>query len=100
MYSRGRGDNVVEYEIRELLTTGELRAEGSAMRHCVASYAQRCRTGGVAIYSLTRKDKLGRRRSLTIAIHPLARTIAEASGVTTCPRTSKVACSSPRRAAK
>jgi hypothetical protein len=47
-----RNKNLKVWRIRELLSSGELRREGAAMRHCVASYAGRCGTGGNSIWAL------------------------------------------------
>ena len=42
------------WTIREIVTRRELRSEGGAMRHCVASYEQSCVSGKAAIWSLSR----------------------------------------------
>ena len=40
------------WRIRELLSAGELAAEGHAMRHCVALYARHCLAGSCSIWTL------------------------------------------------
>ena len=42
------------WEIRELLDSDELAAEGKAMKHCVATYTEICAKGLSAIWSLGR----------------------------------------------
>jgi hypothetical protein len=72
----GRG--MRSWSIRELLSSAELRAEGSAMHHCVASYTDLCRSGLASIWSMMVEDHNGRRRVLTIDIIPISKTVVEA----------------------
>src|SRR4030095_7148989 len=41
-----------EWQLIELTSGAQLRNEGAALRHCVASYADRCRRGASQIWSL------------------------------------------------
>lgn len=43
-----------EWRVVELVSSVELRAEGTAMRHCVGSYGPRCHSGASRIFSLRR----------------------------------------------
>ena len=56
------------YSVVELLSSRDLRDEGNAMHHCVASYAESCNRGDRAIYSLTRTDKEETVREVTIEV--------------------------------
>jgi hypothetical protein len=52
----GNEKNQKRFELRELLSSRELKAEGSAMCHCVYSYAQSCFSRNVAIFSLKKNE--------------------------------------------
>jgi hypothetical protein len=60
--------NMRIWRIRELLSSAELIAEGRAMQHCVASYAQSCNRGGTTIWTLERETEDGREKILTIEL--------------------------------
>lgn len=64
----------------ELTSSGQLRSEGAAMRHCVASYAYRCHRGASSIWSLRllQGDKI--RHLLTIEVDPKRRAVIQARG--------------------
>jgi hypothetical protein len=68
--------------IQELLTDQEVREEGKAMRHCVASYARSCAKGHTSIWSLQVEEGRGgtRRRAMTIAVQNARRQITQARG--------------------
>jgi hypothetical protein len=68
------------WSIRELCSSGELRAEGSDMHHCVGSYVARCLTGQSSIWSMQVETPRGRRRVLTIEVDASARRIRQARG--------------------
>ena len=69
------------YFFRELLTSGELREEGSAMHHCVASYVTSCSSGRTHIFSMTRY----RKRVLTVEVNS-GRNIVQKRGIcNACP---------------
>jgi hypothetical protein len=48
------------YEVTELFTAQDLREEGRAMNHCVASYAHDCAAGRSSIWSLRKRTESGR----------------------------------------
>jgi hypothetical protein len=80
-----RDDERVCWRIDELTDPAALVAEGSAMRHCVASYAQRCQLGLTSIWSVRRRverrDDLGRARpQLTIELDPRSAMIVQVRG--------------------
>lgn len=57
--------NSEQYTIRQIRTGDALAEEGSAMRHCVYSYKDRCIRGTASIWSMRRND----RRLLTIEMN-------------------------------
>lgn len=68
------------WQMVELTTAAQLRAEGVALHHCVASYAYRCFVGDCRIWSLRvwRGDRV--RHLLTVEIKPTLRRIVQARG--------------------
>ena len=67
----------------ELLSRNELRLEGQAMRHCVASYVSSCALGGTSIWSLGLERRQGRRRRvMTIEVANDSRRICQIRGKT------------------
>lgn len=76
----GEAHNQRRYEIVELLSAAELRAEGSAMGHCVATYAYTCHVGRTAIFGLRVTDAEGWRQRLTVEVRLRERQIAQARG--------------------
>ena len=54
------------WTITELLTGRALFLEGQAMRHCVATYAERCAKRRTSIWSMQVENERGRHRVLTI----------------------------------
>lgn len=69
------------WQLIELTNSAQLRMEGSALRHCVASYADRCSRGMSRIWSLRfrRGEKL--HHVLTIEVDPKRRAIVQARGL-------------------
>jgi hypothetical protein len=69
------------WQMIELTNSAQLRTEGSALRHCVASYAERCSRGTSRIWSLRfrRGEKL--HHALTIEVDPKRRAIVQARGL-------------------
>ena len=66
------------YEIVELLLTEELREEGAAMQHCVASYASACASGRTSIWSVRVRLGTGRTvRLATVEVRNRDRTIVQ-----------------------
>ena len=75
--SEALGDMRV-WTISELLTGRELFLEGQAMRHCVATYAERCAKRRTSIWSMQVENQRGRHRVLTIEVDLAKRTICQA----------------------
>ena len=69
------------WQLMELTNSAQLRTEGSALHHCVASYADRCSRGMSRIWSLRfrRGEKL--HHVLTIEVDPKRRAIVQARGL-------------------
>ena len=68
-YSTGKADEKKQWNVDQLLTSTELAREGSAMHHCVKSYADSCATGNTSIWSLNTKDEYNqKKRCLTIEV--------------------------------
>ena len=66
--SKGKGESVYTYTIKQLLSGRALRDEGQAMRHCVASYAQSCVKGKCSIWSLEKITKKATEKCQTIEV--------------------------------
>jgi hypothetical protein len=66
----GTGEDRRVFETVELLTSDELREEGAAMHHCVATYAHTCVAGKTSIWSLRKRLEGGREvRLATIEVN-------------------------------
>lgn len=68
------------WQIRELLSSKELVAEGRKQKHCVASYVASCSTGVSAIYTMDFCDNDGERKLLTIEVHRKSRVVCQVRG--------------------
>src|SRR5437773_8115274 len=68
------------WTVTELLTSRALFLEGQALRHCVASYAERCARRETSIWSMCRHGSLTSQRVLTIEVNPGTGTIQTARG--------------------
>ncbi len=68
--------NQKHFEIRQLLTSHELKAEGTAMHHCVYSYAQSCYDRKIAIFSLKKNST----RVATLEVNLSTKLIVQARG--------------------
>jgi hypothetical protein len=66
-----------EWTIKELEDSDALYADGRAMRHCVYSYADRCRRGETTIWSLRLRSKDGEKRIATVEVSPARRAIVQ-----------------------
>jgi hypothetical protein len=64
----------------ELTDSAQLRKEGAALHHCVASYADRCRRGHSSIWSLRLWQGEKVRYVLTVEIDPRTRAVVQARG--------------------
>jgi PcfJ-like protein len=58
-YRAGRDDKLAIWRFRQIKTGNDLFQEGQRMRHCVASYKERCIKGEVSIWSLACEYPLG-----------------------------------------
>lgn len=76
----------------ELTNSVQLRSEGAALHHCVASYAGRCYDGTSSIWSLHlwRGERI--HRMLTVEVDPKRRAVVQARG-----RANRVATGKPLR---
>ena len=77
--SSGRAVREV-WHFREVLDTATLADEGSAMGHCVYSYARQIQSGLCSIWTLTLEDATGHWRRLTIEVRPELHQIVQARG--------------------
>jgi hypothetical protein len=59
-----------EWTIHELLTSPELYLEGRTLRHCVFTYAPKCRRGETTIWSLRLRTNQREKRMATIEVNP------------------------------
>jgi len=77
------------WQMVELTSSSQLRSEGAALHHCVASYADRCRRGASSIWSLRfwRGEKL--HHVLTVEVDPNRRAIIQARGRANRPASGK-----------
>jgi hypothetical protein len=69
------------WQLMELTNSGQLRTEGTALHHCVASYAYSCHQGLSRIWSLRlwRGERV--RHVLTIEVDPRRRAVVQARGL-------------------
>jgi hypothetical protein len=70
----------IVWQLMELTTGAQLRAEGTALHHCVASYADRCWRGASRIWSLRVRRGEKVRHVLTIEVDMKRRAVAQARG--------------------
>jgi hypothetical protein len=75
---RDGDDGDREWTVQELADSGALHSEGKAMRHCVYSYADRCRRGETSIWSLRLRVNGEEKRMVTIEVNPYRRAIIQA----------------------
>ena len=68
------------WQLIELTNGAQLRTEGSALHHCVASYADRCWRGASRIWSLRARRGEKVRRVLTIEVDLRRRMVVQARG--------------------
>jgi PcfJ-like protein len=70
----------VSWELTELTNSAQLRAEGVALQHCVASYSHSCWRGASRIWSLRRRRDSEVRSIVTVEVDPARRTVVQARG--------------------
>jgi hypothetical protein len=80
------------WQIVELTNSAQLREEGLALNHCVASYAHLCHRGNSSIWSLRRWQGEKIRPMLTIEVDPKRRAVIQARG-----KANRSASGKPRR---
>lgn len=75
------GGSAVQWCLTELTSSVELSIEGQALRHCVATYTDRCMAGISSIWSLRRREGDGAfERRYTIEVIPNTRRIIQVRG--------------------
>ncbi|MEO1616480.1 MAG: PcfJ domain-containing protein [Planctomycetota bacterium] len=81
-WTEGREDSQAwcVWTIRELRSSTALAVEGRALRHCVASYSQRCARGATSIWTLEKRTRERLQKCLTVEVVPSLRTIIQARG--------------------
>ena len=70
----------VTWHLTELVNAAQLRTEGAALRHCVASYAERCWRGRSGIWSLRLQCGEEVRHVLTVEVDMKKRAVVQARG--------------------
>lgn len=74
-------DESTRWTITELLSSKELKDEGNAMSHCVASYSGNCKGGKVSVWSMqVAETGATPRRVMTVSVHNGSRRINQARG--------------------
>jgi hypothetical protein len=68
------------WHMMELTSSAQLRSEGAALHHCVASYADQCCRGASSIWSLRLWQGEKIRPVLTVEVDPRKRTVVQARG--------------------
>ena len=68
------------WQMMELINSVQLRREGAALHHCVASYADRCYRGNSSIWSLRFLQAEKIHHVLTVEVDPKRRAVIQARG--------------------
>jgi len=68
------------WHMTELINSAQLRGEGAALHHCVASYADRCYRGFSSIWSLRFWQAERIHHVLTVEVDPKRRAVIQARG--------------------
>lgn len=68
------------WQMMELMNSAQLRREGAALHHCVASYADRCYRGNSSIWSLRFWQAEKIHHVLTVEVDPRRRAVIQARG--------------------
>ena len=68
------------WQMMELTNSAQLRGEGAALHHCVASYADRCYRGSSSIWSLRFWQGEKIHHVLTVEVDPKRRVVIQARG--------------------
>lgn len=82
---QGDDGEAARWRLAEILHGSELRDEGRALHHCVASYEWRCLRGTSSIWSLRRQSGEGPPQPrYTVEVDPQTRTIVQIRGYQNC----------------
>jgi hypothetical protein len=68
------------WHMTELTSSAQLRREGAALHHCVASYAYQCSRGSTSIWSLQLWQEGKVRPVLTVEVDPGRKTVVQVRG--------------------
>ena len=77
---RDESEKPKRWQMMELTNSAQLRSEGAALHHCVASYANHCYRGSSSIWSLRFWQGEKVRHVLTVEINPTKRAVIQARG--------------------
>ena len=83
LFEDPRGDTSEKprrWQMTELTDSAQLRREGAALHHCVASYADRCHRGISSVWSLRLWEGETVHHVLTIEVDPRRRAVIQARG--------------------
>jgi hypothetical protein len=75
------------WTIRELRDGKELREEGQALHHCVATYENVCRRGEVSLWTMEFESQGKRQKVLTVEVRNRSCRIVQARGPCNAPAT-------------
>jgi PcfJ-like protein len=78
--SRDGSEMTRRWQMMELINSAQLRREGTALHHCVASYADRCYRGISSIWSLRFWQAKKINHVLTVEVDPRRRAVIQARG--------------------
>jgi len=78
--SRDGSEPPRRWHMMELINSAQLRREGAALHHCVASYADRCYRGSSSIWSLRFWQAEKVHHVLTVEVDPRRRAVVQARG--------------------
>jgi hypothetical protein len=78
--SRDGSEPPRRWQMMELINSAQLRREGAALHHCVASYADRCYRGSTSIWSLRFWQDEKVHHVLTVEVDPRRRAVIQARG--------------------
>ncbi len=78
--SRDDSEKPRRWQLMELTDSAQLRREGAALHHCVASYADRCNRGASSIWSLRLWQAEKITHVLTVEVDPRRRAVIQARG--------------------
>jgi PcfJ-like protein len=79
-FAREDSESPKRWHMMELINSAQLRREGAALHHCVASYADRCYRGQSSIWSLRFWQTEKIHHVLTVEVDPRRRAVVQARG--------------------